>query len=101
MLDDLPHEDRRLLLVGDQHHHDVGLVHRIGNRGDRQAVASRLVALCRARPQSNHDVLTGIVQVERLRATLAAVADHRDRLLVECAAIDVTVVIGVHWVLRG
>jgi hypothetical protein len=44
MLDDVAHVDRRLFLVGDQHHHEIGLMDRLGDRGDGEPVAPRLVA---------------------------------------------------------
>ncbi len=100
VLHHVAHVHAGLFFVGDEHDDDVGAGHRVGNRRDSEAVAPGLVAAGRAGPQAHHDGVAGIVQVQRVRASLAAVADDGDRLPVECAAIDVAVVVGFHQVLR-
>ena len=79
---------------------DVGRRDGIGDRATVRPSRRASSRLARAGPQADHDGMAGVVQVERVGAALAAVADDGDGLPVECAAIDVAVVVGFHQVLR-
>jgi hypothetical protein len=89
-------EDRRLLFIGREDHHDVGAPHRALDRIVWDAVFVRGVARWGAVAKSHDDVVSAIAQVTRVRAALAAVADDRDRLAAEFLWFGVGVVKGVH-----
>ena len=81
---------RLLLGVRGEQHDDVGI---LGGVGHRHHAQSRRFGLCRGRralAQADDDVDAGLLQVQRVRMTLRAVADDRDLL----AADDRTVGIG-------
>ncbi len=75
---DLRVVDVRGQLVGDEHHHDVGLLRRLARGHDSQAVGLDLLPSRRVRAQADPDVAARVVEVQRVRVTLTAVADDRD-----------------------
>jgi hypothetical protein len=85
-----------LLLVGDQHHRDVGALDGLGNFCYLNAVALCARARARIAAQADDDLAARVAQVQRVRAALAAVADDGDRLTFDCAAVDVAVINGFH-----
>ena len=85
--------DLLLLGVGQQHHDDVGLAHRLGGREHPQARGFRLRLRLRTGAQADHDVDAGVLQVQRVRVTLGAVAEDRDQLVGDQAEIGVVLVI--------
>ncbi len=76
-LDRLPVQ-RRLHHVGGEHGDQVGAFHRLGRFGDLEAIGLGLVPGRAVRAQADHHVEAGVAQVQRVRAALAAVAEHGD-----------------------
>jgi hypothetical protein len=68
----------RLHHVGGQHGDDLRRLHRFGRRLHREAVGLGLEFGGAAGAQADGDIETGVAQVERMRAALAAVADDGD-----------------------
>src|SRR5690606_18315542 len=63
---------------GREHGDDLRALHRLGGRLHREAVGLGLDLGGAAGAQADGDVETGVAQVERMRAALAAVADDGD-----------------------
>jgi hypothetical protein len=101
-LDRLPVQ-RRLHHVRRQHGDQVGTLHGFGRLGHLEAVGFRLVPGRSVRAQADHDVEAGIAQVQRVRAALAAVAEHGDAGLGEgvVAAHAVTPWLDSVWMCLG
>ena len=70
--------DLLLLGVGQQHHDDVGLAHRVGGRQHAQPGRLGLGLRLRALAQADDHVDARVLQVQRVRVTLRAVAEDRD-----------------------
>ncbi len=70
-------------VIGDQDHDHVGGFGGFGGGQDAQPGGFRLRFALAAFVQADHDVDAGIAQIQRVRVTLAAVADNRDRLAFE------------------
>ena len=90
---DLQFPDLGLLLVGEQDHHDVASV---GGLGHVDHLETRILGLRAARgvgTQADDDVDAGLLQVERVRVPLRAVAEDRDRLPLEEGEVGVVVVV--------
>ena len=85
--------DLLLLGVGQQHHDDVGLAHRVGGRKHAQPRGLGLGLRRRTVAQADHDVDAGVLQVQRVRVALRAVAEDRDQLVGDQAEIGVVLVI--------
>ena len=77
---DLVPVERRLDVVGHEHHDHVGLGGRLGHRGDGQAVGRGRRPGARVGPRADHDRVARVVVVQGVGVALAAVADHGDRL---------------------
>ena len=60
-----------------------------GGRLDGEAVALRLRRRVAVGSHADDDVVAGIAQIHRMRAALAAVAEHRNFLAAERARIDI------------
>ncbi len=90
------HIERTMLFIRGEHHDDIGERDRILNGLNVDPVAPSLFERLRAFAQSNDDAITGFVQIERVRAPLAPVADNRDRLAAQRVRIRVLIVEGVH-----
>src|SRR5690606_16776116 len=76
---DLVGVDAALQFVGRQDHDGVGPGRSLGDGHDLQAVGFHLLGGGRARTKGYHDVLyAGVLKVERVGATLAAIAYDRD-----------------------
>ena len=58
-------------------------------RLDGESVALRLRRRVAVWPDADDDVVAGVAQIHRMRAALAAVAEHRDLLAAERARIDI------------
>ncbi len=86
--------DRARLLVGDEHHDDVGRARRFSHRADVQLLrAGPLPRLStRAQPHEHARADTRIPQVERMRVTLAAVSDDGDNAVLQPGRIGVGIV---------
>ena len=85
--------DLLLLGVGQQHHDDVGLAHRVGGRQHAQPGRLGLRLRLRTRAQADDDVDARVLQVQRVRVTLRAVAEDRDQLVGDQAEIGVVLVV--------
>ena len=70
--------DARLHLVGEEEGDELRVLDRLGDRADREPGRLRCVPRRAARPEADHDVDSGVVQVERVRVTLAAEAEDGD-----------------------
>src|ERR1051325_9944702 len=90
---DLRLEDVPLALVGQQDHHDVGHLRGVRDGRDLQAFLLRAAPALRALVEADHDVLAGVLQVQRVRVALAAVADDGDLLALQQSEVRVLVVI--------
>src|SRR5438445_450809 len=73
-------EELALSRVWGEHHDDRRLGDRFGDRHRAQAVRFDPLDRLAARVEADADVLTAVAKVQRVSASLAAVADHRHRL---------------------
>jgi hypothetical protein len=89
---DLLAVDLAVLLVRQQHHHDVAARRGVGDAGDLQARRARLLDRARVGAQADDDVDAGVLEVEGVGVALRAVADDRDGLAVEPGEVCVVVV---------
>jgi hypothetical protein len=89
---DLLLPDLGLLLVREQNHHDVAATGRVGDLKDLEAGLLGLAPRGRVRPQADHNVVGGLLQVEGMRVPLRAEAEDRDRLPRERVGVGVGVV---------
>ena len=89
---DLVAPDLAVLLVGQQDHHDVAARGGVGDAGHLEPGAARLLDRRRAVAQADHDVDPRVLEVERMRVALGAVAQDRDGLAVEEGEVCVVVV---------
>ena len=55
--------DIRLLLIGDEDHRDIRLLHRIGNRRDLQTMSLSLRLGLRAGVETDDDIETALLEV--------------------------------------
>ncbi len=74
---DLRLEYLRCDLVGDEQHYDVGLGHSLLDAQHGETVLARLHRVLVV-PVADENVLAAVPQVQRLSATLVAIADHCD-----------------------
>ena len=89
--------DVALQLVGRQHHDDVGPLGGLGDVHHLEAGALGLLRRGRALAQRDGHVLdAAILEVQRVRVTLAAVADDRDLLGLDEIDVGITIVINAH-----
>src|SRR5262245_37756535 len=93
---DLVLVDLRALLVGDEHHDDVGLTRRCGRIHHPQADGLGLPPGRAVGAQADPDVTAAVAQVERVRMPLAAVPDDGDLLAPDGVQGRVLVVVDVH-----
>ena len=84
------------LLVRQQHHHDVGALHRFRDFLDRQACVFGLAPRRAALAQADRHVHAAVLQVQRVCMALRAVADDRDLLALDEGEVSVFVVENVH-----
>src|ERR671910_888609 len=78
--------DARLHLVREKEGDELRILYRFGNRADGEPRRLGRVARRTPRPEPDHHVDTGVVQVERVRVALAAEAENRD---LACEQVDV------------
>src|SRR5437879_4835440 len=90
-------EQLALARVWRQDHDDRGFRYRLGHRYRPQAVGLHALDRLASGVQTDAHVLAAVVQVQRVRATLAAVADHRHRLAQPLRQVDF--VVDLHSVL--
>ena len=88
------------LLVGQQDHHDVGGLHRLGDLGDLQAGLLSLGPAGAALAQTDGDLDAAVVEVLRVGMALRAIADDGDVLALDQAQVGVFVVVNLHASLR-
>ena len=95
--------DLLLLGVGQQHHHDVGGLHRFAGGQHRETRGFGLRLRLRALAQADDDVDARVLQVQRVRVSLRAVAQDRDLLVGDEAEVGVILVVhvGGHCFLLG
>ena len=84
------------MLVGHQHHDDVGALDGFGDFGDLEAGLLGLVPGRTALAQADGDLHAGLVQVERVGVALRTVADDGDFLALDERKIGVLVVVDLH-----
>ncbi len=68
----------RLHHVRREHRDEIGALHRLGGIDDFQSIGLRLQRCRTAFAQADDDIESRIAQVQRMRAALAAVAEHGD-----------------------
>ncbi len=89
--------DIGLQLVRDQHHDDIRPPRGIGDRHHPEPLAPSLLRGSPVRAQSDGDFLhPAVAQVERMRVSLAAIADNRDFLALDDVEIGIPIVIDAH-----
>ena len=88
--------ERPVDLVGREHHHHVGRRDRVLDQRGRQSGGFGFERAARTAAQADNDIDTAVVEVERLRAALVAVAEDRDALAGERGGVDVGVTDQVH-----
>jgi hypothetical protein len=90
--------DVGLQFVRRRHHHQVGPFGDVGHRHHLEAVGFDLLGGRRAGLETDGDVLhSGILEVERMRPALAAIADDGDLLALDQIEIGITIVIDTHF----
>ena len=89
---DLRLPDLALLLVGQQDHDDVAAAGGVGGVEHLEPRGLGLGAAGGVGAQADDDVVAGLLQVERVRVALRAVAEDRDRLALERVGVGVGVV---------
>jgi hypothetical protein len=89
---DLVRVDGPLHLVGREDDDEVGLLDRVGDREDTQALGLGLGLGLGALGQADAHVDTGVAQVERVGVALAAVADDGDLAPLDDRQVGVVVV---------
>ena len=93
--------DGALMVVGDQDHHDVGGLAGFGRGHDVETGRLGFVPVGAAGDVGNHDVDSGIPEVESVGMALAAVADDGYRAALERTQISIFFVITIrHYLLR-
>jgi hypothetical protein len=90
-----------VMLVGQQHHDDVGALDGLVDLGHVDAALLRLVPGGAALPQADGDLHAGVLQVLRVSVALRAVADDGDLLALHQRKIGVLVVIDLHLISPG
>jgi hypothetical protein len=86
-----------LALVGGQHHDHVRPFGGLRRVHHLDAGGLRLGGTGGARAQRDHEILhAGILQVERVRVALAAIADDRDLFALDQVNVGVPVIINAH-----
>lgn len=89
--------DVSLEFVRGRHHDEVAPLGSFSNGHDLEAIGFSLLDGRRTGLQSNNDVLrAGILQVQRVSATLGAVADDNDVLCLDEVEICITIIINAH-----
>ena len=89
--------DVGLQLVGRQHHDDVGPLGGLGDVHDLELLLLGLGGRGRALAERDRDVLdAAVAEVERVRMTLAAVADDGDLLGLDQIDVGIPIVIDAH-----
>src|SRR5262249_60847248 len=82
--------------VGNEPRHEVRALHRLRGLGDRESLAARLFPARAAAAHAHHDIETGVLQVQRVCASLAAIAQDGDARALERLAIDIFLRIELH-----
>jgi hypothetical protein len=82
--------------VRHQHGHQVGVPHRVGGLGDRESVALGIFPARATLAHADSDFEAAVLEVERMRPALAAVAEHRDVGALQCFLVDVLLRIKMH-----
>src|SRR5215831_7788207 len=82
--------------VGNEHRHEVRALHRLRGLCNRESLAARLFPARAAAAHAHHDIETGVLQTERVCASLAAVAQDGDARALERLAIDIFLRIELH-----
>ena len=90
-----------LNVVGNQHHDDVRLAGGVLDQSDPQAVGLGLCNAAAALVQSDHHVLIGVFQVERVRVSLAAISDYAYGLVLYQGHVRVVLVVHLSHVVRS
>ena len=85
--------DLLLLGVGQQHHDDVGFPHRVAGRQHAQTRGFGLGLRLRSFAQPDDHVDAGVLQVQRVRVSLRAVAEDRDLAVGDQRGVGVVVVV--------
>jgi len=80
---DLLPEERRLRGVGDEHRHYRGVAYGFERSDRAEAIGGRPLGRRSVRSEPDDDVDARVAEIERLGASLAAVAEDRDTLSVE------------------
>src|SRR5574341_146803 len=88
--------DEALMLVRRQHHHQVRLFHRIGDVLHGETRVLRLLDRGRALAQRHRDGDAAVLQVQRMRMALGAIAHDGHLLAADDREISVFVVIELH-----
>ena len=96
---DLVLVDVGLQFVGRRHHHQVGPFGGVRHAHHLEPVGLDLLGGRRAGLEADGDLLgAGILEVERMRPALAAIADDGDLLALDQIEIGVAIVIDTHFV---
>src|SRR5436190_6885140 len=77
----------RLRRVGEEHHDDVGLTDGVRGLEHTQSRLLRLLPRGGTLAEAHQHVVPGVLEVQRVRVSLAAVAEDRDRLPLQCRTV--------------
>ena len=84
--------DVRLLLVRNQHHHDIARLSSFSRRHNGQAVILCLCLMLGAGTQANHNIDTRILQIHRMCMALRAKTDDSYGLAVQQGQVAVRII---------
>jgi hypothetical protein len=85
-----------MVLVGQQHHHDIGILDRLANFLDLETGLFRLVPRSTALAQANRYLDPGILEVLGMGMALRAIADDGHFLALDEGEVGILVVINFH-----
>ena len=88
--------ERSLRQIGHQHGDQVGALDRVNRLGDRQAIAPGLLPAGATLAHADDDVESAVLQIQRVRPTLTAVAEHGNARTLERLLVDVLSAIQMH-----
>ena len=92
--------DGPAVLVGGEHHDDIGRGRGLGDRPDVEAGGLGLVPRAAALPEADDDLGAAVAEVEGVGVPLAAVADDGEGAAGKAAAVGVGVVVHAHGIVR-
>src|SRR6185295_2696351 len=89
------------VLVGHQHHDDVGAIRRFGHSPDVEARGFGTLPCSSAPPEANNDVCSAFAEIQGVGVSLAAVSNDGKGAAFKAAAVGIGIVVHPHWCGHG